>query len=1790
MKKVLSVLLAALMMLTSLGTAALAVDDVETVATYAEAVAFVRAGLMARQETIRFRYDGEDHGAPAADDLFAYVADGAAGDYLRLSFNGAFPTATQEADGSYTVTAAYYTTAEQEAAVADYVTEVLAACTETNAEPVAYYLYNYLCDNVQFDLENLYDETVLLKYTAYGAVSEGKAVCQGFAQLYYRLARAAGLDCRIVTGTRAGENHAWNIIKIGEYWYHVDAACGAQMADNTGYFMKPLFGNYVITYGDHTATEIRSYPFATASGTNDNLVTGTINYAISYTLDTETGLLTISGSGDLPYYSGQNQSPFFTNSKIKSAVISEGITSIRKYLFPNCANLKEISIPASVTAIEERAFNRCEKLDTFYIDSGNETFYSSGSCVIRSADGTLVVGCDNSVIPDDGSVTAIGSCAFANCTHLTEITIPAGVTTIKDAAFSGCTGLTEIQLPAGVISLSGFDGCTGLTEITIPDSVKKIGNYAFNNCKSLTEITIPAGVTEIGNSSFSGCTGLTEITIPGSITTIANSSFSGCSALSKLTILNGVESIELSAFSGCTSLTEVSIPASMRNIGSSPFSNCNMMERFTVETGNTAYWSDERGALFGENKTHLIQYPAGNPGTSYVIPSSVTFICPTAFISCSYLTEITIPDNVYEIGDNAFSNCSHLKSIELPARTQIIGTNAFNGCSELESIVVASGNSVYHSSDNCLIHTKNKELMSGCQNSVIPADGSVTAISSYAFSHCAGLTEITIPESISSIGSRAFWDCGNLRSVVLPDGLTGISEGTFRDCVSLTEMALPEGLQRIEYGAFQNCTGLTSIYIPQSVVSFASSAILESTTFNNCPLLTICGWAGSAAETFALKYHIPFADACPATKRPHTVILFDAMQATCTEGAYTAGEQCADCGEWLSGHEQTAEPLGHEPAEAVWENVVEPTCTATGSYDNVVRCARCGAVLSSTPETLTMIAHADGDRDGCCDVCGEDISTGNFTTGRVNPLISWRFNNETGELFLSGSGEMPSYQNCEQPFNKQAVTAVTIKDGITSVGESMFSMCYRLTSVSLPDSVTGIGKNAFADCNRLTSITLPAALRTIGQGAFAGCTALPAIGIPDGVTEIGADAFDNCDGLTEIFIPANVVSFGNEKPFTDCDALDVIQVSENNPVYHASGNCLINTAEKTIIKGTAQSVIPDDGSVTKIGWRAFDRCSRLTEIEIPDCVTYIGQIAFRECTGLTDITLPTHLYFIGLGAFYGCTGLREITIPASVGYIDWYPFERCPGIERFTVEEGNTVYHSSGNCLVETSTGILLQGFGNSVIPDDGSVTSINNYAFAGNCPGMNTIAIPGGITKIGAGAFSYCSDLTEIVLPGTVTSIGGRAFSSSSDLRIVIPDSVTDIDNYAFSPTCTIYGHTGSAAETFANEHNIRFMTVCPETEAFHHTVSIDATEATCTEGAYTAGEQCTACGTWLSGHELTAEPLGHRPEISNPERPATCLEAGYTAEYSCSVCHEVLTASESTSIAGHTDENGDGLCDVCRAPLGCEQYGRCGDELFWYVENETLVLTGSGASDEFETAPWQACANAFNCVYIKEGVTAVDGSAFDGCARVTRILAPAGTEVTNSARPVLGYAFENDTASLSTVVGEAAFDGYDLLNTAYALCADHTVGSLQFDSLTLNAADGEEEIVYDILKAGKIVDENHFRIPSGTTVSDFSVRPVSYGSFNSAFDAIGDHPDRNLILSITCSDMLTEEQQSDAAAYTVQLVVHFVDDPDDPSVSPDGGESSNRIMDSISARFKATLAAILAFFKKLVKFFTGK
>lgn len=160
--------------------------------------------------------------------------------------------------------------------------------------------------------------------------------------------------------------------------------------------------------------------------------------------------------------------PPFNRSETTSVIIPNSVTNISKAAFFCCASLTRITIPDSVTNIGEWAFAGCESVSSIIVEKGNPVYHSEGNCLIETATKTLIVGCYNSVIPDDGSVTSIGFRAFAGCKNLKTLTIPDSITSIGYEAFSGYCGLTSI---------------------TIPNSVTSIGEWAFAFCESLTSIT-----------------------------------------------------------------------------------------------------------------------------------------------------------------------------------------------------------------------------------------------------------------------------------------------------------------------------------------------------------------------------------------------------------------------------------------------------------------------------------------------------------------------------------------------------------------------------------------------------------------------------------------------------------------------------------------------------------------------------------------------------------------------------------------------------------------------------------------------------------------------------------------------------------------------------------------------------------------------------------------------------------------------------------------------------------------------------------------------------------------------------------------------------------------------------------------------------------------------------------------------------------------------------------------------------------------------------------------------------
>ena len=382
---------------------------------------------------------------------------------------------------------------------------------------------------------------------------------------------------------------------------------------------------------------------------------GTCGTNVNWSLDTETGVLDITGTGAMRNYSYSSVPWYSYRSYVKSVNIQNGVTSIGSYAFYNCYRLTTVTIGDSVESIGSYAFSDCDSLTSVTI---GDSVTSIGSSAFYDCDSLTSV-----TIPD--SVTSIGSSAFYDCDSLTSVTIGDGVTSIGEGVFSHCYSLTSVTIPDSVTSIGSgaFWYCYSLTSVkvdsnnknyssdsygvlynknkttliqypignsrktfTIPDSVESIGNYAFHNCDSLTSVTIGNGVKSIDYQAFFDCDSLTSVTIPDSVESIGSYAFYSCDSLTSVTIGDSVESIGSWAFEYCDSLTSVTIPDSVESIGYAAFSYCDSL-------------------------------------TSVTIPDSVTSIGSSAFYDCDSLTSVTIGDSVESIGDYAFYNCNSLTDV-----------------------------------------------------------------------------------------------------------------------------------------------------------------------------------------------------------------------------------------------------------------------------------------------------------------------------------------------------------------------------------------------------------------------------------------------------------------------------------------------------------------------------------------------------------------------------------------------------------------------------------------------------------------------------------------------------------------------------------------------------------------------------------------------------------------------------------------------------------------------------------------------------------------------------------------------------------------------------------------------------------------------------------------------------------------------------------------------------------------------------------------------------------------------
>ena len=208
--------------------------------------------------------------------------------------------------------------------------------------------------------------------------------------------------------------------------------------------------------------------------------------------------------------------------------------------------------------------------------------------------------------------------------------------------------------------------------------------------------------------------------------------------------------------------------------------------------------------------------------------------------------------------------------------------------------------------------------------------------------------------------------------------------------------------------------------------------------------------------------------------------------------------------------------------------------------------------------------------------------------------------------------------------------------------------------------------------------------------------------------------------------------------------------------------------------------------VTSIG--GFTGHSDLELVFIPNTVKMIRESCFNGCYSLFEITIPESVTTIGMNAFKSCNTLTDLHIPLSVTSIGDGAFNSCRSLTNLTVAEGHSRYtidNERYKCLIDKTNKKLIQGMSDSVIPLDGSVTSLGDYCFTNT--NIQSVQIPELVTTIPAHAFSWCGQLSSVKFPSTLRTLGATCFAWCYELKeVTLPQNLTTITTFVFN-SCPI-------------------------------------------------------------------------------------------------------------------------------------------------------------------------------------------------------------------------------------------------------------------------------------------------------------------------------------------------------------------------------------------------------------------
>ena len=420
-------------------------------------------------------------------------------------------------------------------------------------------------------------------------------------------------------------------------------------------------------------------------------------YDITWWVDTNTGVLTLEGTGKTYAYEVGAAPWDEYYSYITSVEIGEGITYLMEGTLDKLYNVRTLTLPSTIEEIHTHA--KMFSLETIVFPEKTELRYvyyefaAESPWYLSQPDGSLIYFGSflfdiKGDLPENvtsleirNGTTAIGAQALSYETNVTDISFPDSLKYLGEHAVYK-TGWYESQPDGWVYAgkvLLGYKGTIPDKNCVLREGTKAIADYAFYSDDYLESIVIPSSLEEIGKSAFNSCQELTKVVFEenSSLKVIHNSAFNYTS-LREFEIPDSVVKIGSDAFSA-TDIRYIYIPANVLNCDGA-FTDMENVRNIEVSPDNPNYWSNSNGIVFSKDKSVLHFFPGDSSMTEYTVPAGTKRLAYAAF-SGTNLTKITLNDDLETAGDYVFSGSYSLYTINLGSGLSVINSNFLRGSS-----------------------------------------------------------------------------------------------------------------------------------------------------------------------------------------------------------------------------------------------------------------------------------------------------------------------------------------------------------------------------------------------------------------------------------------------------------------------------------------------------------------------------------------------------------------------------------------------------------------------------------------------------------------------------------------------------------------------------------------------------------------------------------------------------------------------------------------------------------------------------------------------------------------------------------------------------------------------------------------------------------------------------------------------------------------------------------------------------------------------------------------------------